>query len=168
MNLPSTIAELKSSQFSDARIGRRSLKDEMRENLIGKLNRRGMPVRAQILGTTLSTALIAANFTRGLTELFGFMALLATVATLVLYFVAGISALRLTALGTLPRGALTAVAIAGTLYALWTLYGAGLEATGWGAVLLATGVPVYVFMRSRGGSSRAAAENPAAPPGSAA
>src|SRR6267378_4915017 len=40
MNLPSTIAELKSSQFSECRTGRRSLKDEIRENLIGKLNRR--------------------------------------------------------------------------------------------------------------------------------
>lgn len=40
MNLPGTIAELKASQFSEARTGRRSLKDEIRENLIGKLNRR--------------------------------------------------------------------------------------------------------------------------------
>jgi magnesium chelatase subunit I len=40
MNVPSTIAELKASQFSASRTGRRSLKDEMRENLIGKLNRR--------------------------------------------------------------------------------------------------------------------------------
>src|SRR6266851_82293 len=40
MNPPSTIAELKASQFSQSRTGRRSLKDEIRENLIGKLNRR--------------------------------------------------------------------------------------------------------------------------------
>jgi magnesium chelatase subunit I len=40
MNFPSTIAELKASQFSEARTGRRSLKDEIRQNLIGKLNRR--------------------------------------------------------------------------------------------------------------------------------
>src|SRR4030095_4959970 len=40
MNLPSTMAELKTSEFSEARIGRRSLKDEMRENLIGKLKGR--------------------------------------------------------------------------------------------------------------------------------
>jgi APA family basic amino acid/polyamine antiporter len=128
-----------------------------------KLNRRGMPVRAQILGTALSAALIAANFTRGLTELFGFMALLATVATLVLYLVAAISALRLTVLGTLPRGLLTAVTLLGTLYALWTLYGAGLEATGWGLALLATGIPVYLIMRSRAGSSPAAEASPASP-----
>ena len=128
-----------------------------------KLNGRGMPVRAQLLGTVLSSALIAANYTRGLTELFGFMALLATVATLVLYFVASISALRLTSMGVLRAGLLTGVTVLGTLYALWTMYGAGLEATGWGAVLLATGVPVYLVMNWRGGSSRTAAAIPAAP-----
>jgi APA family basic amino acid/polyamine antiporter len=131
-----------------------------------KLNSRGMPVRAQLLGAALSTALIAANFTRGLTELFGFMALLATVATLVLYFVGAISALRLTVRGVLPRGLLTVLTVLGTLYALWTLYGAGPEATGWGAVLLATGIPVYFLMRWRGGSSPEAEAHPAAPRGS--
>ena len=47
-----------------------------------------MPVRAQLLGSSLSSLLVAANYTRGLTELFAFMALLATVATLVLYLFA--------------------------------------------------------------------------------
>src|SRR5262249_11261338 len=124
------------------------------------LNRRGMPVRAQLLGTTLSSALIAANYTRGLTELFGFMALPGTVATLVLYFVASISALKLAAEGALPRGLLTAITLLGTIYALWTLYGAGYEATKWGAVLLATGIPVYLLMRWKAGSSPAAAASP--------
>lgn len=133
----------------------------------GKLNARGMPSRAQLLGSALSIALIAANFTRGLTELFGFMALLATVATLVLYLVAAVSALRLTTRGELPSGLVTAVAALGLIYALWTMYGAGLEATGWGAVLLATGIPVYLIMRSRG-ASQAEAAAPGVPPESAA
>jgi APA family basic amino acid/polyamine antiporter len=124
-----------------------------------------MPVRAQLLGTLLSAGLIAANYTRGLTELFGFMALLATAATLVLYLVTAISALRLMTTGRLRRGALLLITLLGLIYALWTLYGAGAEAAGWGAVLLATGIPVYFIMRSRGGSSPAAAENPAAPRG---
>ena len=63
----------------------------------GKVNARGMPVRAQMLGSALSALLVAANYTKGLTELFGFMALLATVATLVLYLFAAVSALRLMA-----------------------------------------------------------------------
>jgi magnesium chelatase subunit I len=40
MQMPRTIGELKSSEFSEARIGARSIKDEMRKNLIGKLERR--------------------------------------------------------------------------------------------------------------------------------
>ena len=134
----------------------------------GVVSRRGMPVRAQVVGALLSSLLIAANYTRGLTELFGFMALLATAATIVLYLLGGISALRLIATKRLAGGMLTGLTIAGIIYALWALYGAGAEATGWGAVLLATGIPVYLVMRSRGGSSRAAAVNPTAPPGSAA
>ena len=136
--------------------------------LFGTLNRRDMPVAALILGAILSCGLIAANFTRGLTELYGFMALLATVATLVLYLVAAVAALRLTQLGTIRRGLMTGVTILGVIYGLWTLYGAGLEATVWGAVLLATGIPVYLLMRLRGDSSQTAAVNPTAPPGSSA
>ena len=134
----------------------------------GKLNARGMPAQGLILSAALSIALIASNYTRGLTELYGFIILIATVATLVLYLAAAGAALRLTVLGRLARGPMTAVTIVGTIYALWTLYGAGFEASAWGVVLLATGIPVYLVMRSRGGSSPAAAASPGAPPGSSA
>src|SRR6266481_9848333 len=40
MHLPGTIAELRASKFSEARIRYRSVKDELRENLLGKLDRR--------------------------------------------------------------------------------------------------------------------------------
>jgi magnesium chelatase subunit I len=40
MNLPSTVAELKTSEFNETRMRGRSIKDELRENLIGKLDRR--------------------------------------------------------------------------------------------------------------------------------
>ena len=83
-----------------------------------------------------------------------------------LYLAASAAALRLTMLGRLPRGPMTLVTIVGTIYAVWTLYGAGFEATAWGVALLATGIPVYLLMRSRGGSSPPAEAIPAAPPGS--
>src|SRR5438105_5758726 len=38
--LPTTLGNLKSSNFPEARIGRRSVKDELRQNLICKLQRR--------------------------------------------------------------------------------------------------------------------------------
>jgi hypothetical protein len=35
------------------------------------------------------------------------------------------------------------------IYSIWTLIGAGLEATGWGLALLAMGLPVYAVMSRR-------------------
>ncbi len=131
----------------------------------GKVNARGMPVRAQILGSSLSALLVIANFTKGLTELFGFMALLATVATLVLYLFAAISALRLMMTGQLRSGLMLIVTLVGMIYALWTFYGAGTEATLWGLLLLMTAIPVWFGMRlSSLWSSPAPAGAPAAPP----
>lgn len=133
----------------------------------GKVNRHGMPVRAQILGSTLSSILVAANYTRGLTQLFQFMALLATVATLVLYLVAAIGALRLMLTGQMRSGAMLIVTLVGGVYALWTFYGAGTEASLWGLLLLMTGFPVLLWMRFNSllaSQEREAAR--AAPPGS--
>ena len=130
----------------------------------GKVNSRGMPVRAQILGSSLSALLVAANFTRGLTELFGFMALLATVATLVLYLIAAISALRLMWTGQMQRGFMVAVTLVGVVYAVWTFYGAGRDANMWGLLLLMTAIPVWFGMRlSSLWSSPAREAAPAAP-----
>jgi magnesium chelatase subunit I len=40
MHLPATVAELRTSEFNETRMRGRSIKDELRENLIGKLDRR--------------------------------------------------------------------------------------------------------------------------------
>lgn len=49
MSLPTTFSELKSSRYNESRLISRSIKDEMRENLIAKL-RRGEPIFPGIVG----------------------------------------------------------------------------------------------------------------------
>ena len=120
---------------------------------------------AQFAGSPCRPLLFAANYTKGLTELFAFMALLATVATLVLYLFAGISALRLMALGELRRGA-AADRHAGrhSLRFVDLLWG-GRGGDAVGSVLLMTGIPVWFGMRlSSLWSSPAPEAAPAAPP----
>jgi APA family basic amino acid/polyamine antiporter len=112
-----------------------------------RLNRSGTPIVGHALGCVLSCTLIASNLSRGMARLFEFMILLATAATLVLYLLAAISALVLRRRGTLGGPLVMATASGGALFALWTFYGAGLEATGWGLALLLSGVPVYLLMR---------------------
>ena len=49
----------------------------------------------------------------------------------------------------LPFGQMLTLAVLAGAYSVWTLIGAGLEAAGWGAVLLLAGLPVYWIMRPR-------------------
>ncbi len=124
----------------------------------GRTSRAGTPVFAQLLSSGLATLLVISNYARSIGQLFTFMALLATVATLVMYVICGLACLRLMQRGEMRRtAALTTAALLGVVYGFWTFYGAGAEATGWGAVLLASGIPVYFLVR-RGRSAAAGAE----------
>jgi basic amino acid/polyamine antiporter, APA family len=131
----------------------------------GRVNRSGVPVRGQLTGAALSIGLIASNYTKGMTELFAFMALLATVATLVLYLVGALAALWLMRRRALGGAGIAVLAILGVIYSLWAFYGAGREAAGWGGALLVSGIPVYLLMRAASRSSRAGAADRGAIPG---
>jgi APA family basic amino acid/polyamine antiporter len=115
------------------------------------------PVLAQWLGAALAIILILANASRATASLFTFMILLSTVAILVLYLVGCLAAWR----HSRPaERAIIVVAIGFSLFALW---GSGIEANGWGLVLLALGYGLRIFMRrlsSPGGSSRPPAASP--------
>jgi APA family basic amino acid/polyamine antiporter len=131
-----------------------------------KTSAAGIPVRAHLLSSLCTSLLLAANYSSSLAELFQFMILLATSATLVLYLSCSLAALRLQQLRAIPVSrALLAVASLGTAYAVWTLYGAGTDALKWGAVLLGVGMVLYAVMRLAARSSPATAASPAAPPG---
>lgn len=130
-------------------------------------SRAGIPVRAHLLSSLCTSLLLAANYSSTLAELFQFMILLSTSATLVLYLACSLAALRLQQLRVVEVSrVLLAVAALGAVYSVWTLYGAGYDALKWGAALLVVGMLVYAAMRfSR---SSAPAGNPAASPGSGA
>ncbi|QIG80164.1 amino acid permease [Stakelama tenebrarum] len=113
-------------------------------------SRRDTPVRAHIVSTALLTVIVLLNYTRSLADLFTFIALLATTASLVAYLACSCAAL---ALAWRKRMIFTApaalVAMIAALYSAWTIYGAGAEAAGWGLVLLLAGIPVHLLMRRK-------------------
>jgi basic amino acid/polyamine antiporter, APA family len=130
---------------------------------LAKLSRHGTPARAHIVTSLLLTIVLALNYSRSMAELFGFLIVLATTASLVAYLACSLAAVKL---GVGPK--VVPVFIGAALFSLWAIWGAGLEAMKWGAALLVSGIPLYFLMRSRAGSSPAAAASPAAPPGSSA
>jgi APA family basic amino acid/polyamine antiporter len=134
-----------------------------------KTSRAGVPIRAHILSSLCTSLLLAANYSSTLAELFQFMILLATSATLILYLSCALAALRLQQTRRLPFSpALAVVAALASVYSIWTLAGAGLDALKWGAVLLLVGGLIYGLMRWVNRSSPAPAANSAASPESAA
>ncbi|MGL4542971.1 MAG: APC family permease, partial [Polymorphobacter sp.] len=105
----------------------------------GIVNAHGTPVRALLFNAVLTTILLLLNASRGMTDLFVYLALLSTSSTLFVYLGGTGSALRLRIGGVIGLMAL--------VYVFWTLWGAGLQATGWSTVLLIAGAPVFWLMR---------------------
>jgi len=129
--------------------------------VFAKLSRWQTPAIGLCISSTLVSALVLMNYGRSLVEMFTFLILLSTTATLVLYLSTALAALwllhrrRIAVQG--PQATLLAVAaVLGSLYALWTFYGAGKEALLWGLVLMVASVPVY-FLMKRGAAVEATA-----------
>jgi APA family basic amino acid/polyamine antiporter len=112
-----------------------------------KTSGRGTPVRAQMFGCVVGTLLIAMNYSRSLEAAFAFITLIAVVSTLVLYTGCTAGALWLLARGRLKGTALAVCATIGFLFSLWSYWGAGEQATLWGAALVATGIPILIVMK---------------------
>lgn len=135
----------------------------------GAENSREAPYRIHILSSALATILILLNYSRGLADLFQFMALVTTSVTIIFYVAGALAALKLAATGRIETSrAFVAVALAGLVYSLWALYGAGIEASLWSVGMTLIGWPLYLLMRAVNRSSRARAASPAPPPESAA
>ncbi len=98
---------------------------------------RGTPVRALLLSAAAASALMIANSVGSLIAIFTWMALLSTSATLWLYLGCAAAALK--------RGIAPIAAGLGGIYALWALWGAGVEASGLSLVLMTAGLPLYAW-----------------------
>lgn len=115
----------------------------------GRENNRGVPALAIVVGSVLASLLIVLNYSGSLVSIFTFMALLATLATLVPYLFCTMAALLLLrepgAVALTPlRKLLLAL---GFLYALWAVIGSGRDTVFWGFLLLLSGLPVYVLLQ---------------------
>jgi APA family basic amino acid/polyamine antiporter len=110
----------------------------------------GTPTNALIASSGLMTVLVLANFSKSMNALFVFTILISTAAMLVAYLAVALAALKLRHAGRLPGPAwLVPVAGLGAAYSAFAILAAGREAVGWGAVLLAAGVPILWAVRKK-------------------
>lgn len=113
----------------------------------GKTDARDTPARALIVSSLLASLLLLANSSKSMGGMFTFMALLSTSATLWLYLAVALAALK--------RRLAAPAALFGAAYALWAIWGAGLEVSALSLALMASGLPFYWW--ARGGGDRSAA-----------
>ena len=128
--------------------------------LFRRTNAAGAPTGSLIVGAGVATLLVLASSTESFVEVYKFIALISTVAALVLYAMCASAALKLKAMGGWPIVALVAL-----LYAIAMFFGAGLEATLWGLGLALVGLPIRYLSRrfSSPATSPAGAPAQAAP-----
>jgi APA family basic amino acid/polyamine antiporter len=116
---------------------------------LARTNADGTPVRAILLSSTIASVFVLINASKSMKALFEFLLLLSTSTTLWLYLAVALAALKL-------RVAMP-VAVVGAVYSVWTLWGAGVEASVLSFVLMAAGLPLYYWVR------RGAAIDPQSP-----
>jgi len=142
-------------------------------------NARGAPVAGLLISSGLVTIMLMLNISKSTVQLFSFLILLSTTASLVLYLACALALLRLLALGRMParrsRWLITLCGLLAAVYALWAITGAGLSTSPsdcgravicwarWsqnpvylGCALLALGAPVYYALRRRPAAPTAA------------
>lgn len=117
---------------------------------------RGTPLPGLLVGSTLASLLVLANYRKDLVGLFTFSILLSTAATLLPYAVCSAAELRRLARVDEPGAARAAtagvIAVAAFAFSLFALAGTGTESLLWGVVLVGAGIPLYLWARvSRSG-----------------
>lgn len=112
----------------------------------GITNRRDVPVGALVVASTLASILVLSNASKSTGALLDFMLRLTTASTLWIYIGACIAALK--------AGIARPFAVLGLIFALWALWGSGIQAGSLSIALIAVAVPLY-FLARRGESPRA-------------
>lgn len=123
--------------------------------LFAKESRHGTPGAALIISSALLTVVVLMNYSRSMVQVFTSIILISTSAYLVMYLTCAIAALKLCWAGELGAAGrrlspFLLVAILATIYAGWTLLGAGVEPLLWSIALFAAGLPVYWAMKRWG------------------
>ncbi len=106
-------------------------------------NARGSPMRGHLLSSLLLTVIVLLNYQKGMGKLFEFVASVSLAAGLLAYLASALAALRLL------RGdwLVLAAALVAAGFTLWAEWGLGHVAMGYGAMLIAAGLPVYFWVR---------------------
>ena len=119
-----------------------------------KVSKKGVPVVGLVIASVLASLLVSVNYTKGLVQMFSFIIMLSTLSCLLPYLFSSLSEimLYLRKKKTYNRKRLitaSLISIPAFLYSVWAITGLEYEVLFWGAILLTSGVPIYLYIKLR-------------------
>ncbi|MBV8495807.1 MAG: amino acid permease [Gammaproteobacteria bacterium] len=116
---------------------------------LSRENRAGAPAGALIFSGAVTSVLLLANYSDSVQKVFTLLIVIATAATLPLYFCSALGLILLRRRGELPAAAgstaLMLVAAAAVIYCVWVAVGAGTEPLLWAVALCGAGLPLHLW-----------------------
>ncbi len=117
---------------------------------LSKLSARGTPMVSHLVSSSLLSGVVLLNYTKSMADLFEFLILMTTAIVLFVYLICALAAGSLLINRQLPvTKRLVFSIIAGLMFSVWTMVGAGGEAVSYGLLLLIAGVPIYFLSKFR-------------------
>ncbi|MGE4483423.1 amino acid permease [Acidocella sp.] len=139
-------------------------RDGLLPEFLGSLNSRGVPAAGLLISSMLVTLLLLTEGHGALADIFRVIILVGTMTTLVPYALCAAAVLQLLVdrpglFAAKTAAGMAFIGLAGFIYSVWELYGAGEAAVFWGFLVTIGGVPFYTWRkwRSRVGASKRSA-----------
>ena len=106
---------------------------------------------ALIITAILISLLLVLTISPDLVKQYKLIILIATLATLISYLYTPIAEIVLLRRGGFPYSRRTIIVAAmAILYSLWAIVGAGTDVLAYGAVLVLSSIPLYIFVTEKG------------------
>lgn len=120
--------------------------DGLFPRLFARESSRATPTFGLLVAAVLTSLMVLANYTRGMIAMFTFIVLLSTLGVVVSYLFSAMAEIVLARRAGRAMPVRDAVlACAAFAFSLWAVIGAGEDAVYWNFVLLALGLPLYVW-----------------------
>jgi APA family basic amino acid/polyamine antiporter len=139
-----------------AQVPRAVARDGLFPPFFARLSKRGTPVMGLVFSSCLVSVLMIMNFAKGMIEKFNFIILLATLTCLLPYAVAALAEMvhifrERETVSPARFVRLLVMVMMAFAYSIWTIIGSGPEIMMWGAILIAAGIPVFLWYKKKQG-----------------
>jgi basic amino acid/polyamine antiporter, APA family len=127
-------------------------RDRLFPKVFGKLTKTGTPAVGIVISSVLVTLAIIPTYNSSTTQRFTDFVFLATTTTLIAYLYGAAAQMMLLVsdrkrYGLRRIGGEMTLAILAVAYSIWMIYGAGYRFAAWAFMLVAAGIPCYVWMK---------------------